>query len=220
LQSFCCNVFLSASQHGGVTVRVTSSNPAVVLVAPNSSTAGTAFVDQFVPNGTTSLNFAVQGVEGTTGTVALTITAPGFLDATGSLTVNVVQAAIELINVNLNQSVGGPDDIFRVRTGRPNTNASALVAVEPIRVGFGGGTGPLEVTITNSDATVGELIQNGGMAQTFTVPIPQGSSTSANNAGTTGVAFRPIGAGSSTVSGTATDFIATDNAAKTITVSP
>jgi hypothetical protein len=221
LQSFCCSVTLSASQHGGVTVHVESTNAAVARVSPNPSTAGTEFIDVFVPDGQTTFSFVVQGIEDTTGTVAITVTAPGFLDATGTLTVDVVQAGIDLINVNPNQSAGGPDDVFRARVGRPNANASALANVnDPVRAGFGGGTGPLEVTITNADPAVGELVQDGVTSQSVVVSIPQGVTASANDAGPTGVAFRPLAAGTTDVSGTATDFIATDDATQTIDVSP
>ena len=42
---------LGATAHGGVTVRITSSNPEVLLVSPNTTTAGTPFVDIPVANG-------------------------------------------------------------------------------------------------------------------------------------------------------------------------
>ncbi len=68
LQTFCCNVNLNhASEHGGVTVRVASSEPSVVLVAPDAVTPGAAFIDVFVPNRQTNVPFVVQGVERSTG---------------------------------------------------------------------------------------------------------------------------------------------------------
>ena len=69
---------LGARLHGGVTVRITSSNPDVLLVSPNTTTAGTPFVDIPVANGSTDASFAIHGVEGAQGTVTLTATAPGF----------------------------------------------------------------------------------------------------------------------------------------------
>ena len=69
---------LGATAHGGVTVRITSSNPDVLLVSPNTTTAGTPFVDIPVANGSTDASFVIHGVEGAQGTVTLTATAPGF----------------------------------------------------------------------------------------------------------------------------------------------
>ena len=55
---------LGGSQHGGVTVRIESDNPSLALVSPNNTTAGTPFINAFVSNGSTSVSFFVQGVEG------------------------------------------------------------------------------------------------------------------------------------------------------------
>ena len=81
---------LAESNHGGVTVRITSSNPDVLLVSPNTTTAGTPFVDIPVANGSIDASFVIQGVEGAQGTVTLTATAPGFTQAQGTATVRGV----------------------------------------------------------------------------------------------------------------------------------
>ena len=53
---------LGGSVHGGVTVRIASNDPAIALVAANATTPGTAFVDVFVPDGSTDASLYVQGV--------------------------------------------------------------------------------------------------------------------------------------------------------------
>ncbi|HXI21922.1 MAG TPA: hypothetical protein VNH46_12580, partial [Gemmatimonadales bacterium] len=60
---------LGASNHGGVTVTLTSSLPSVLLLAPDASTPGQASIQIPVANGSTSFLFYVQGVEQATGTV-------------------------------------------------------------------------------------------------------------------------------------------------------
>ena len=53
LQSGIYTARLAESNHGGTTVRITSSNPALLLVSPNASTVGTASVDIPLANGMT-----------------------------------------------------------------------------------------------------------------------------------------------------------------------
>ena len=86
-----------------MTVRITSSNPDVLLVSPNTTTAGTPFVDIPVANGSTDASFAIHGVEGAQGTVTLTATAPGFTQAQGTATVRDV-------GLQLHGRVNGADD--------------------------------------------------------------------------------------------------------------
>ncbi len=72
---------LGATTHGGVTVRVTSSDASVLLLSRNATSAGAAFVDVPVANGNTDATYYIHGVEGARGTVTLTATAPGFTAA-------------------------------------------------------------------------------------------------------------------------------------------
>ena len=83
---------LDGSEHGGVTVRIASGDPGVALVSADTSdggtTAGTSFVDVFIPDGTTTRNFVVQGVS--LGSVDITVqdtTAPTPLFDAGTTTV-------------------------------------------------------------------------------------------------------------------------------------
>ena len=87
LMSGALTARLGATAHGGVTVRITSSNPALLLVSRNATTVGTASVDIPVANGSTDASYYIHGVEGARGTVTLTATATGFTQAQGSGTV-------------------------------------------------------------------------------------------------------------------------------------
>src|SRR5258706_2091277 len=97
--------------------RSESSDPQVVKVAPNATTAGTDFIDVFVANGSTDVIYYIQGMEGvTTGTATLRATAPGFTSSTPG-TVNVYRPAIELVSVPDTTTSLSANSPFYVRTG-------------------------------------------------------------------------------------------------------
>jgi hypothetical protein len=90
---------LGASQHGGVTVHMTSSDPTRILLATTSTAAAAASVDIFVPNGQSGFSFYLQAtdwIDGTSsaGQVVITATATGFISDSG--TVNYVQPSMNL----------------------------------------------------------------------------------------------------------------------------
>src|SRR5262249_39671918 len=95
------NGFLGASQHGGTTVTVTSSQPSVALVSPDAATPGSTSINVVVPNGTTTVPFYVQGVDGQTGTVTITLAASGFSQGVG--TAAIVQPAVGLGSLQTTQ---------------------------------------------------------------------------------------------------------------------
>jgi len=61
---------LGASQHGGVTVHLTTSDPARLKIAPNANTAGTDTLDIAVANGLTSFTYFVQAADWEPGVLA------------------------------------------------------------------------------------------------------------------------------------------------------
>ena len=189
---------LGASQHGGVTVTVTSSAPGVVLVAPNSTTAGAPSFPLTLANGETSVPIWIQGMENATGTAIVTVSAPGFVSATTAVT--VVASAVEIQALTLTTTAGAASDTsWYVQTGIPNAGGTALSSVKNVRAG-----GPaFIVTLTNSNATVAQLSSDepATTGATVTKPIQQGIYyTQAIVAGTTyGLTFNPVAAGSTTV---------------------
>ena len=200
---------LGASQHGGVTVRVTSSNPAVMQVSPNASTAGTDFIDVVMANGSTFVPFYVQGVEGATGTVTVTMSAPGFTD--GSATITVVQPGVVLTGLGASTTTLSPDDAFYARIGTPSGNSVSGQAVRA-----GGST--LTVTISSSNVGAGVVYTSGASGGSVTVQILPGQFNSPTSVAAGGVAFDPVGTGSSTVTSSIPGFITQPSGTLTVTV--
>lgn len=204
---------LGASDHGGVTVRLESSDPALMLVTPNDSTPGTAFIDVPVVDGVTTFRYLVQGVEGTTGTAQLRVSAPGFV--TDSATVTVVTPALDISGLGLSPTTFSPDDPFTARVGVPFGGNSGLSVVQDVRAG----APPLDVTISNSNSGVGQLETTSATGQTLVLQIPPGEWRTATTVAAGGVAFDALGIGTTDVSATAAGYIQTTGGVRTVTVS-
>ncbi|MFL5580804.1 MAG: beta strand repeat-containing protein [Gemmatimonadaceae bacterium] len=209
---------LGASNHGGVTVRVASNDPGQVLVAPNATTAGAAFIDVPVVNGSSSFSYYVQVLDTANAGASVTASAPGFTGGTQRVT--IAAPGIEFINLAKSTTTANPDNAFYVRTGVPFMNAQgqpvALNFVQPVR--FGGSAVP--VTVSSSNTGAGTLVTQalpGGSSQ-VTVTIPPGLSNSPTNVATGGMAFRPVGGGQTIVQASASGFLQTDGARDTVTV--
>ncbi len=127
---------LGATAHGGVTVRVTSSNPGVLLLSRNATSVGAAFVDVPVANGNTDATYYIHGVEGARGTVTLTATAPGFTQAQATATVG--DPALRLIGPPSTTTTLSPDSPFIVQLGVLNSTG-VFAAVQALRAGAHGG---------------------------------------------------------------------------------
>ena len=213
---FCCTLaaVLGGAQHGGVTVHIESSNSAVAVVSANGTTVGTAAIDIVVPDGQTAVPYYVQGVEGASGTVTITVSAPGFGEATG--TVTVAQPALQLVNLPASTTALSANTEFYVYVGLPASGNAALFTVMEVRAGHS-----LTATLTSSAPAVGLLhtTQPGSPAQTRQVTIAAGTYYSPFSVATGGVAFDPIGAGTTTVSASIPGFIATTAAAQAVEVS-
>ena len=198
---------LQAANHGGVVMRIESSNPAVALVSPNATTPGTAFIEVPLSDGQTAAPYLVQGVEGAEGDVVITASAARFADGNG--TANVIPAAIRIDGLATTATAGGASDDFTVQVGIPNSNGSNLGQVQSVRAG---GTA-VSATLTSSDPAVGELVTSTASGGTVTVTI--GPATSAAPA-----TFRPLAAGTTTVTASAPGVITTGEGTVTVTVNP
>ncbi len=212
LQGAANTAVLSTAQHGGKTVHVESDNPSVVLVAPNISTTGAASFDVFVPNGSSSVSFVIQGMESTTGTATVTVSAPGF--TSGSRTATIVQPAVAISNLITTLDTLDPADAFWVQIGLPSGGNGFVSTTQPVRVG---GTG-LTATIVNSNALAGQLITTPVTGQSVTVSIPPGFSFSPTSVAAGGVAFDGLNVASTTVSASIPGFIATTAASANVSV--
>lgn len=193
LQTGTLTVSLGEANHGGVTLHLESSDPTVALVSPNTTTPGTAAIDLTLPNGSTNASYVLQGVEGALGSVLLTASAPGFIDATSVAQVVLPGLTLSGLFTQLAPKV---DDDFQVVVGIPGGDGEDLATNQAIRAG---GT-PLTVTITSSQATVGTLTtrtNSGQQSVTVQIPVGQNASPAGLNAG--GVQFNAVQAGSTLV---------------------
>ena len=86
---------LGAAEHGGVGVTIASSAPSVVLVSPNTTTAGSGSIVVPIANNSTHVPFVIQGVENANATAIVTVSAPGFTSTTISVT--ITPAGIEIV---------------------------------------------------------------------------------------------------------------------------
>ncbi|MGH7591029.1 MAG: hypothetical protein ACREL2_06285, partial [Gemmatimonadales bacterium] len=198
--------YLGASQHGGDTVTVWSSNPGVALVAPDNATPGSDSIRVFVPNGQTYVYYYVIGVDSAVGTPIIYASANGFNQ--GSATATVVQPVVELYGVNTSQTAGGADNPFYAYIGIPYSGTNTFSTSQPRAFG----KSPLTVTFSSSVPAVGTLTTTALTAGVVTAVINAGSYFSPTTVGTGGTAFRPLTAGSSTVSASIPGFLQTVNA--------
>ncbi len=211
---------LGASQHGGVTMTVTSSAPSVVRVSPDSVTPGATTIGVPIANGTTFVPFVIQGLEGTSGTATVTLSAQGFTSTT--IAVTVTASAIEIINLPTNISAESPNVVsWYVQVGLPSGNGSGLIEVQNVRAGSPG----FVVTLTNSTAGVAQLGSDEPvvLGQTVTKPIQPGFYyTQAIPFSTQyGLFFDPLAPGTTTVTATGPlNVITTSQAIRTVVISP
>ncbi len=96
-------------------MRIASSNPAIARVAANATTPGTAFVDVFVPDGSSDASFYVQGAA--LGPVNITASQAQF--ATGTLARDVVQPVLQIAGLSPSQTSLSPDNEFYAYPGIP-----------------------------------------------------------------------------------------------------
>jgi uncharacterized repeat protein (TIGR01451 family) len=192
------SAFLDASQHGGITVTVTSSDPSRVRLSPDLTTPGTTSINVNVPNGSASVFYYVQGLENLTGSATISLTATGFASAQHS--VQVVTAGIEFHNLDTPTTSMSADDVdWYVQVGLPCPGNAQLCQAQSVRAG-----GPAFIaSLTNSVDTVARLRSDEPVAvgQAVSKPIQAGFYyTQALLAGTVyGLTFDPIANGVTTV---------------------
>ena len=124
-----------AGRHGGVTVRLESSNPALMRLSLNAITAGTAVDRHSARNGDVSFYYYIHGMEGVTGDATITASASGFTNRIG--TVQVVPPALQLTSLPASMTSLDPTDTFTVQigvpAGRPPTRSCS--PAQAVRVG-------------------------------------------------------------------------------------
>ncbi|MCC7004043.1 MAG: hypothetical protein IT357_17955, partial [Gemmatimonadaceae bacterium] len=196
---------------GGRTLTLTSSDPTRLLIAPNTTTLGSAQIGIPMNANSFSTPFVVMALEGATGTVSVSATIPGYRDTTFTFT--VVQGAVTLTGPSATRTVAQGDEAFQAQVGVPSGNS-----VIPQFVRFGA-PASLTVTLASSAPSIGTLVVGGVAGSPSTVSIAIGESTSTFNAATR-ANFRPLSAGNTTITATVPGFQQQGNAIRTVTVSP
>ena len=186
------------TQHGGVTVTITSSDPNTLLLSRNSSLVGEASITVPMVDGNSFVPYVVHGVENTTGSATVTLSAPGFTGDSHLVTVTAIGVEIHELDPTMSV-IGGEDNNLYVQVAPERTGRAGLGPAGPAG-------SPLVVTLTNSDSVVGQLGSDEPAltAQTVTKPIQPGIYFSvANGVGTAwGLAFEPLAGGNTTVTAT------------------
>ena len=190
---------LGGSSHGGVTVRITSANASVLRVAPDGTTAGTEYIDVFIPDGQTYKDFYIQGVSGATGT-DVGLTATNALFTNGTTSIDVVPAVFYTSDLATSTSSLSADDPFYVYTGYIHSNGTSF-RYAPVS-----GAGPLTVTFTSSNVAVGQLKTNAATGFPVTVIMPVNTYYSPISVASGGVAFDPLTGGTTSISASAPGF--------------
>lgn len=207
-------VSLAAAQHGGVTLIIRSSNPAVARVALNVDEVATDSIVVAVPNGTATVNYVIAGMETDSGAVQISAQASGFTD--GTTTATVVSSVIDISSTGNTIVTGSADRVLRVRVGPRNALGTALLTTQLVRAG---GT-PVVATITSSNPTAMPLITSTTNGATATTTIPIGATLSPSSVALGGFALRPLASGVSTLNVTAPGYSTVTASSVTITAAP
>ena len=211
---------LSSGGHGGILVRIESSDPATALVAPDDGTPGSAFIDFPMADGTTVANFYVQGVGGANGNITITATHALFTD--GTLNLEVDDAVLDLISLVTSHSVNAlatiGDDPFIVRSGVANLAGTGIQREQEIAAGASSVT----VTLASSSTSVANLMTTSSAGASVEVQIAPGESRSPTTVAAGGAALQfpvpPFG-GTTTVAATAPSFTPIDVSDEDVVVS-
>jgi hypothetical protein len=179
----------------------------VVLIAPNGTTPGSAFIDVFVPNGSSSAPYVVQGVLGSTGIVDVSASAPGF--AEGVAAVTVVQAGVTFSGL-ASSSSAGVNDAFSIRTGVPNAAGTLLLSFQGMSAANAVQPG---LTISSSDGAVGRMTK-GALTGASIVYVPSAGEFQIS------AVFNALAPGTTTVAVSIPGFLSTTTASLAVTVVP
>ncbi|HKC48485.1 MAG TPA: Ig-like domain-containing protein, partial [Gemmatimonadales bacterium] len=185
---------------GSLTVHLVSSDPAVLLLAPDAATAGTPTLDVQVPILQSGFSYFIQGVG--TGTATITASAPAYSNGT-SPNVNVVTPGFDVLGVPSSTTSLAANTAFFVRLGAPNAANTALAVEQTVRAG---GT-TLVATIQNRSPAAAQLVTTSVTGPSVNVSINAGQSRSPSTKAAGGVEYDPLGAGPDTVTATIPGFV-------------
>jgi hypothetical protein len=201
---------LAGSNHNGAIITIASDDPGRVQLAPSSTAAPAGSINIELTDGVTDAYFYIHAIENARGAVRITATEPRFNPAEGS--VNVVEPGLQLFGLPQTTTTVSANPAFYAYVGIPNTNGD-LSVFQTLR-----SHGPgLPITVTNTNATVAQLITSAGAGQVRTVTVAPGFQHSPTSIATGGILFDALAAGGTTVSGTAAGFRSANAVPVTVT---
>jgi hypothetical protein len=206
---------------GGLPVTITSNLPSL-LVAPEAwPRTGSSSLTLVIPEGASSIStFTIQGVEEALGTGQLTIAAPGYIPDTSG-PIHIVQPAVAIRDLAPTHVVSGPDSFFRVVVGVTADGGGPLIAAQLVRVGSG--LPGVTLNLTSSNGAVGQLATVDNRAPSLSLVLTPGHYSTPPefvDGQERGVAFDPVGTGTTTVSVNISGFVSATDATRVVTVNP
>ncbi len=210
---------LASSQHGGVTITLTSSDSTILILAPNATTPGAGSIQIPMANGQSFFSYVAQAKEGLSSPVTVTVTAVASGFTNGTVGVTVDRPAIEVQGLGTTYTAGGADVNTYAQVGVANSQNSALARVQTVRAGA---PSPVVVVFTSTSPAVGTLVDSVGAGTPKSAQISNSGSlyyTPTGGPAQGGVAFRPLATGSTVVSAAAGGYLTlTTNGFRTVTV--
>ena len=174
-----------------------------------------------MPNGSFSGSFYIQGVSPSASDVTITATDVTTTPLFGgdAETIQVVQPAISLTGITASRTKTTlstlSNDSFFVSVGIPNAAQTGLLRGQ----GVSAGAGPLTLSLSNSNAALGEILIGSDRAQNIDIDIPVNGTALPSTPFLAPLPSLPEGVFETTVSATASGFIDTfASQSQTITV--
>jgi hypothetical protein len=189
------SVVLDATDHGGTTIHLASSNANVLLLSVDGLGAGSPSIDLPVAAGQSTAYFYIEGVSGATGTVTVTASAPGFGDGSG--TVDVVPPRLTILGLAPTTTSLSPEAVFLVGLGIQHPFGG--IALQSARA-------DTLVSVTSGNPAVAQLHTQSGVGQNRTVTIAANEYVSRPDIATGGIAFDPLGPGVTAVTASSPGF--------------
>jgi hypothetical protein len=212
LQSGALTAQLSASGHGGITLFVETDDSLTAVVSDGETAAGASSLAIPVADGVANAQFYVQGVDGAIGTATITASAEQFVG--DDAPANIVQPAVDIVQLGSPIDVGDPPDPFQVRVGVPSSGNTFVQFPQKRR----GGAALLVAAVTTTDTTAAQLATMSMSGDSVIVEVAAGESQSPPGLFGGGVELQPVAEGQTIVFAAIPGFIQTGAAQKTVDV--
>jgi hypothetical protein len=203
-----------ATNYDTATVRITSANPGIVLVARTDNVVGAEFIDVPLVEPATSFNVTVQALEGTAATpdsIKLIATAQRFTPDT--IIVVVARSAVGIVGPAATTTTLSQNSGFVVRIGVINTTNNGIQAEQPLRAG----ADTVFPTAFVTDSFVGRIATKDSVRPAVTTFIAARQSRSPTGLPARGVEFVPRNAGTTRVKTSIPGYVPVDSTTVNVT---